>query len=184
LVSKHLPDVATAVNCFLANFRKVRYLPFIADAEAEALLGAEVSAALVELDAYNRQNQVCHGCQGHCCPRVKCELYDVRFSGCPVEAFRPVLCRLHFCDKFNQAHGPLVKILGDIYLESLLAAAKIDAVTAAMFDCPAFTPRAPQLVSLIARPLDKARSGQLTEESARQEILILIEANALAKNLG
>ena len=173
----HLPDVNSAVESFLANFRKLKYLPFITDIEAIALFGPQVTASLIELDDHNRQEQICSCCQNRCCLRVKCEVYSASFSGCAVDSLRPALCRLHFCDKFKNECGPLVKILGDIYLESLLAAAKIDSTLADLFDCPTFLPLAPRLVSLIIPVLDSARAGRLQEREAFQEVQHLILTN-------
>jgi hypothetical protein len=180
LVSKQRPSVAIAVETFLSSFKKLKHLPFVSDQEASGLYGLEVSIAVAELDHYNRQHHLCKECQSRCCLRVKCEMYDIHFGTCLVESYRPVLCRLHFCNKSSNIHQPLVKILGDIYLESLIAAAKIDSVLANMFDCPTFTPLAPHLMSLIKPILDKTRSGLLTEQNARLEIQVLIEQNALA----
>jgi hypothetical protein len=176
----HLPDVNSAVECFLANFRKLKYLPFITDIEAKELFGPQVTASLVELENYNQQEQICSRCQGRCCLRVKCEVYDASFGGCAVESLRPVLCRLHFCDKFKNGCGPLAKILGDIYLESLLAAAKIDSVFAGLFDCPTFLPLAPHLVSRIMPLLDDARTGGLPERQAFLDVRHLILTNPTA----
>jgi hypothetical protein len=176
-----LPDVNTAIEYFLAGFQNLKFLPFIADAEAERLFGPAVTAALVDLDDYNRQKHICRQCQSHCCLLVRCELYDARFSGCAVVSLRPALCRLHFCDKFKADYEPLIKILGDIYLESLLAAAKIDSSLADMFDCPTFLPLAPHLVSLINPVLDMARSAQMTQENAFQEVKKIILINFAAR---
>ena len=107
-------------------------------------------------------------------------MYDASFGGCAVNSLRPALCRLHFCDKFENECGPLVKILGDIYLESLLAAAKIDSALADLFDCPTFLPLTPHLVSLIIPVLDDARAGRLPEREAFQEVQHLILTNPMA----
>jgi hypothetical protein len=176
----HLPDVNSAVESFLSNFRKLKYLPFITDIEAAELFGPQVTARLVELDDHNRREQICSHCHSRCCLRVKCEVYDASFSGCPVDSLRPALCRLHFCNKFNSECGPLVKILGDIYLESLLAAAKIDSALADLFDCPTFLPLTPLLISLIVPVLDDARAGRLSEQEAFQEVQHLILTNPMA----
>jgi hypothetical protein len=172
-----LPDVNSSVESFLANFRKLKYLPFITDIEAIELFGSQVTESLVELDDYNRREQICSHCQSRCCLRVKCEVYDASFGGCAVDSLRPALCRLHFCNNFNNECGPLVKILGDIYLESLLAAAKIDSALADLFDCPTFLPLTPHLVSLIIPVLDDARAGRLPEQEAFEEVQHLILTN-------
>jgi hypothetical protein len=172
---KSLPDLNNAVTHFLESFRHLRHLPFLKNDEAGRLYGEEVTAALAELDEYNRQNQICAHCQQRCCLRVKCEFYDAGFSRCLVEAYRPSLCRLHFCEKYASAHGPLIRILGDIYLESLLAAQTIDRGLSAQFDCPAFKPRASHLVDRISLIVDEIRLRKISEPEGCRQIQNLID---------
>ncbi len=89
-------------------------MPLIGDSEMARLFGEETAAALAELDACNRQGQICSSCRGSCCRLVSCELYTPELSCCPVQKFRPVLCRMHFCHKFNAKYPLLVKEAGDI----------------------------------------------------------------------
>lgn len=175
MVSKSLPDLNRAVTRFLNGFSQLQHLPFLTGDEANGLFGPEVESALAELDLYNQQNRICGSCQYRCCLRVKCEFYDAHFSRCMVENDRPALCRLHFCNKYSAERGPLIRILGDIYLESLLAAAPIDRARAAMFDCPAFYPLEPQLTAQISLVLEKIRTGKISEAQASREIQDLIE---------
>ncbi len=178
MLLQRLPDVSAAVNCFLSNFQRLRYPPFIDGVEVEGLFGPQVAAALLKMDDYNRKKQICSRCQSRCCQRVKCELYDARFSGCLVENSRPALCRFHFCQKYRQDHGPLVEKLGDIYLDSLLAAGKIDRAAADVFDCPAFWPRVPHFMQKISGVLEELRNETILLPQARCEIQKLIDKGA------
>jgi hypothetical protein len=170
----HLPDIQTAVDRFLAGFPLLRFLPFLSDREAADLYGPEVNAAVAEMEKYNLEQRVCEECRDRCCLLVKCELYDTRFTRCLVENYRPALCRLHYCDKYNGEYTSLARRLGDIFLEVLLAAQKIDRGRVDLFDCPAFKPLVPQLTARIGLILDDLRLGQVIETEAllmiKQEI--------------
>jgi hypothetical protein len=174
MVSQPVPGLTAAVECFLAHFRQLQYLPFISEVEIGELYGQEVNAALKMLDLYNQEKHICAKCQYRCCRRVKCELYDTALAGCPVELYRPVLCRVHYCDRFS-AHHDLVKTLGDIYLESLLEAAKLDASRAAFFDCPSFTPLAPDLTASMVALLKLGKENQQKQSEVLLQIGHLIE---------
>jgi len=159
-------DLKKAVTCFLDNFENLSCLPFLTDSEAERLYGPEVAAALAELDDYNRREKICRSCRSRCCLRVKCEFYSPDLLGCPVYSFRPALCRVHFCDKYAQKYPNLVKEIGDIFLEGLVEAARINKRQAGLFDCPAWRPVAPSRVSSISAYLEKVREGSLDEVTA------------------
>ncbi|HSW57000.1 MAG TPA: hypothetical protein VLH15_01200 [Dehalococcoidales bacterium] len=180
---KPVPDVRAAVACFLANFKKIRHLPFVADNEVEVLFGSQVAETLTELDEYNRLQEICLRCSSRCCQRIKCELYDARFSACPVVNWRPALCRMHYCEAFNPIFAIQVKILGDIYLESLIAAAGIDPDTAGGFDCPTFSPLVPDFISEISPVLANLRDGKTPVEEAIRQISGWIETGTKSRLL-
>jgi hypothetical protein len=179
MVAQPVPGVTLAVESFLAYFRQLRYMPFLSDAEIVLLYGPEVNSAIMTLDFYNQQQHICGTCQYHCCRRVKCEFYDPAFTCCPVEPYRPALCRLHYCDRFCADYGLLVKALGDIYLESLLVASRLDASRAALFDCPAFAPLDPHLTVSIQTALQLVKLRQKTHVEVFPGILHLIEERTL-----
>jgi len=156
-------DVNSAIESFISNFEGLGNLPFIADSQVERLYGAQVAAALNQLELYNLQHQICNNCQQRCCLRVKCEYYDAALGHCPVQPFRPALCRLHFCKEYAAENGQMVKELGDIYLETILAAAKIDRRKADYFDCPSFMPLVPDLTQKIQAQIVAIKEGRVTE---------------------
>jgi len=90
------------------------------DVEMELLYGEELSVAVKELERYDHEEKLCSTCISRCCPMVKCELYSPVLSRCPIWPYRPVLCRMHFCNKFVGSYGLLVKDIGDIFLDGLL----------------------------------------------------------------
>ncbi len=146
-----------AVTNFLANYRDLAFLPFITDQEIHRLFGEEVDAALQELGRYNRQKGLCRDCARHCCTLVNCELYSPVFNVCPVYSFRPPLCRMHFCGNFaGYSHG-VTADLADIFLDSLLTAARRDNLNTGLFDCPPLSPLIPCLLNQILPIIKAAR---------------------------
>lgn len=162
---RHL-DVQKAVQSFLGQFESLARLPFIADSEMEQLYGQEVTSGLAELNRFNQENQLCRNCPDRCCRLVDCELYSEDFSGCPIHSYRPILCRMHFCSKFALEYPFLVKDLGDIFLDGLLAGQKINSRKANRLDSPPLAPYAPGLMAEISAGIAAVRENHLSEEAA------------------
>jgi hypothetical protein len=160
---RHL-DVNKAVQTFLSRFESLSSLPFISDSEMEQLFGEEVCSGLMALDSFNRQKQICRDCANKCCRLVDCELYLENLTRCPVHTFRPVLCRMHYCHKYTLEYPYLVKELGDIFLDSLLAAQKVHGKKAALLDSPPLNKFSPVFVAMIAARI-KELSGNEPDES-------------------
>lgn len=162
----HHLDVNKAVSNFLAYFESLSRLPLITDAEMDQVFGTEVTLALAELEGYNQQGKLCQDCASRCCRLVDCELYTAELNRCPVQAFRPVLCRMHFCQKFALTYSSLVKEVGDIFLESLLAAERLGSKKASLCDSPPLGKYAPELVAAITPRIMAFKEGRLDEGSA------------------
>jgi hypothetical protein len=173
-IDRHL-DVKRAVFTFLRRFEGLSCLPFISDAEMPQLFGEEVNAALTELGNFNQREQLCQYCSSRCCLLVHCEIYSADFNRCPVHSFRPALCRMHFCKKYTQTYPLLVKGLGDIYLESLIEAAKVNQKIADFFNSPVLNPLVPALVTTISELLIAVRENHLDESSSFRLIQVEIE---------
>ncbi|MBN1188747.1 MAG: hypothetical protein JXA46_03255 [Dehalococcoidales bacterium] len=159
------------MECFQQNYESLERLPLISEPEMSLLFGPEVVSALAELENYNRQEQLCPICRGGCCRLVSCEFYIPELACCPVQEFRPLLCRMHFCYRFARVYPRLVKEIGDIYLESLIAAEKAGCKNIYLFDCPPLKKAAPGLVGYIVSELKKYRQGS----AGKEEILEAIE---------
>jgi hypothetical protein len=142
----------------------------ISDSEMSRLFGEEVASALAELETFNRQGQICSRCRGQCCTLVSCELYTPAFTCCPVQNFRPVLCRMHFCRRFTEIYPLLVKETGDIYLDSLIAAANRGFKGVDLFDCPPLKKSAPGMVQTLSHSLLAYKEGRLDEAAALKAI--------------
>jgi hypothetical protein len=170
MMADHPLDNTRAINTFLKHFAGLSYLPFVTGEEMDRLYGEEVAAALLELDLWNRQEGICRNCLSRCCLLVNCELYDDGLSLCPVQSLRPPLCRMHFCHRFSLEYPLLVKSLGDIFLNGLLAACQVDGRITALFDCPPLKPAAPELTGSLILLIDRIKEGRLAESAARDLI--------------
>lgn len=168
-------DLDKAKNQFLGNFESISRLPLITDAEMVQLFGEEVNLALSKLESYNQQEKFCVNCESRCCLLVNCELYSTDFSRCPIHSFRPVICRMHFCNRFAPVYNSLINELCDIFLESLIAAQQVDKKKADVFDSPPLAKFAPGLVSVMIPHMTAFNQGRLDRASAIE----LIGAEAL-----
>ncbi len=175
MVVIRIPDINLAVSNFLKHFESLSHLPLISDAEMDSLFGQEVAAALHELELYGRQEGFCRSCRSRCCLLVDCELYVPSFSRCSIHNFRPVLCRMHFCNKFAPVYRDLVKAVGDIFLDSLLAGEHLDPAKTKLLDSPPLGILAPDLVARIKGIIKAFDEGILEEKAALKSIAAELE---------
>ena len=159
-----------ATKIFLDRVEQLYRLPLITDSEMNELFGGEVAAALAELNRYNGEEEVCSHCEKRCCQVTGCELYAPQFSQCPIHDLRPVVCRLHFCHKFHISDNSLIKELGDIFFDSLLAADRYGSSRVRLFDSPPLGGSAPGLVAATSPWLNEVREGSLDAEYAERLI--------------
>jgi hypothetical protein len=82
---------------------------------------------------------------------------------------------MHFCNQFARGLPLAVKELGDIFLESVLAAERYDKKKAAYFDSPPLKRFSPALVASITSLLVDFKKGILGEPAVLK--LIQIEVN-------
>ena len=180
-VQKQLPEGAAlrksqtmnkekAVASFIEHVEQLSRLPLITDAEMDELYGEEVAAAVAEMDRANREEQICLQCQNRCCPACGCELYAPQFVQCPIYSFRPVLCRLHFCHRFNTAGRSVVVELGDIFFDSLSAAEQAGSDKARLFESPPLAGHAAGLTTATAPLVDAVKRNSLDPEHVRKLI--------------
>ena len=134
------------------------------------LYGKEVAAALDSMAQYDREEQVCRRCERRCCLAAHCELYAPHFSRCPIHELRPLVCRLHFCDKFPIAASPVMRELDDIFFDSLLAAERAVTPQVRFFDSPPLIRVAPDLVAATGPIMTAVRDGALLPAEAEKLI--------------
>jgi len=159
-----------AVASFMEHVEQLSRLPLITDSEMDELYGKEVAAAVAEMDSVNREEQICMQCQSRCCPVCGCELYALQFGQCPVYNLRPVLCRLHFCHRFNTAGRSVVVELGDIFFDSLSAAEQAGSDKVRLFESPPLARHAVGLTTATSPLVDAVRKGSLDAEHGRKLI--------------
>jgi len=150
-----------AINSFLGRIEQLTRLPLITDSEMNELFGEEVAAALATLNRYNIEEKICQRCENRCCYTSRCELYAPQFSECPIYGLRPVVCRLHFCHRFEATCSSLIVELGDIFFDSLLAAERNGSDRVRLFDTPPLEATSPQLVAVTSPWVDAVREGRL-----------------------
>ena len=178
-------DKEKAINSFLKHVEQLSSLPLITDLENDELFGKEVAAALVKLNLYGKERQICFSCESRCCKIARCELYAPQFNSCPIHDFRPVVCRLHFCQKFQIKDHSLVKELGDIFFDSLIAADHYGCTRVRMFDNPPLEESCPDLVVVVSPWVKEVREGTLNPDYAakliRREVKKYIKGALLIK---
>jgi len=159
-------NLDVAVRRFIENVDSLTRLPLISDSDYELLLGPQVVEASQVMSRINGAKNLCGGCQKRCCPIVKCELYNTRFSICPIFAYRPLVCRMHFCDRFVQEDRSFIGEFADVYLNSLIEAKVHGRKKVDLVDSPPFARYAPELLEALRPALEAFRSGRLEEKAA------------------
>jgi hypothetical protein len=169
-----LPDIGKEVERFLSGYDRLVRLPLISDAETERLFSPQFLQTLEQLRQYDQAERICSGCAGLCCGTIHCEVYDPAFGICPIFSLRPLLCRLHFCNKFDK-YREEVKIIGDIFLESLLEIGKQGSFKANLFDSPPLAPAVPAMTGKIMPLMTAFREGRLDRSASLRAILAVAE---------
>jgi hypothetical protein len=171
---RHL-NIDKAISRFVSNVDSLRRLPFITDGEMAVVYGEEVVESVNDLASYNAEANLCATCAQKCCPMVKCELYLSEFSQCPIHAYRPALCRMHFCESFPVGDVSFVREFADIFLNGLIEAKRQGSQKVELFDSPPISRHAPELVKACAAWIEAVKSGQMNEAAARALILTEVE---------
>lgn len=70
---------------------------FPTEEEFRACFNPMVTAAAEALQKYAVDH--CAACAGSCCHEIGCGFRSVRFGSCPIFEYRPVACRLYYCEK-------------------------------------------------------------------------------------
>jgi Fe-S-cluster containining protein len=168
-------DKNKAVNTFLERFESLSRLPLISEDEMRNLYGAEVYAALRILQDKLEQMELCSNCENRCCKRVRCEFYSDELTNCIIYKYRPLLCRMHFCNRLGVEHAPLIKEIGDIFLEGLQAAEPVNKKKAQLFDAPPLKQHIPHLVSFFKEHFQLFERSEITEKRLHELITAEIE---------
>ncbi len=163
-------DQERAIYRFAEHVDSLPNLPLVTDLEMKELYGEEVASALEELNRLSRKEQLCLHCDSICCQEYGCEFYAPRFGQCPIFELRPVVCRFHFCGKFQVIGGSTITELAEIFLYGLQAAGRHGSERARFFDPPPFGSVAPQLVEAISPWIDAVRKGKLNDRDGWERV--------------
>ena len=167
-------DIEKAVHTFLEQSDLKNQIVFITDKDIKELFGEEVTEAITRLQLLNRDKHLCSDCDGYCCSDIDCELYDVRYDLCPIYDFRPMVCRLQFCNRFYMQEVELINGLREVYFGSLMAIGDWESARTMAMSVPPFTDVLPEVAATFSRIVDKMQQGELEPELAaellRQEV--------------
>jgi hypothetical protein len=154
-------DVKRAIESFRARSPEAR-LALVTDDELRSLFGAELAAVVDELARDERYAGLCRRCGGNCCAEIGCELFAPELDRCPIHAYRPIACRLHYCHLFDAAHRELVIALRDVFLACQGEAAPD-------LEGPPLLHSAPGLASRLRPLVEEMLAGRLSRaEGARR----------------
>ncbi len=147
--------------------------------EMGELFGQEVAASIAELDNFGREAGICASCGGACCADIGCELYVPQFGQCPIYEYRPLLCRFHFCYRFDAKSRDLVIRLRDFFLRCYTAVSCGDSAMAKSWNIPPLKEACPEFISAAGIWVEAVRDGKLHPERGVE--LILQEAEKYRK---
>lgn len=158
-------DEARAIATFLGTVGRFAQVALLTDEEVRELFGADTAAALASFDRYSEESGLCASCGGVCCSEIGCEVYSPRFQECPIHATRPLLCRFHFCHRFDVVDKHLVIALRDIFLACYTADQISRGTIAKSMSVPPLETACPALVANVQPLMDAVREGSLDPQN-------------------
>lgn len=163
-------DETRAVANFTKAVKRFAQVALLTDGEVEELFGPETAAALAAFDRYSDEQGLCASCGGVCCREIGCELYYPPFKQCPIHDTRPLLCRFHFCHRFDEVDKTLVIELRDIFMACYTADQISRGRIATSMSVPPLEEACPILVANIQPVMDAVRGGRLDPQDGVQLI--------------
>ena len=163
-------DETRAVATFMGAVGRFAQVALLTDEEVRELFGADAAAALTAFDRYSEENGLCISCGGVCCSEIGCEVYSPRFEECPIHATRPLLCRFHFCHRFDVVDKTLVIALRDIFLACYTADQVSSGAIAKSMCVPPLETACPTLVANVEPLVEAVREGRLDPKDGVQLI--------------
>ena len=150
-----------AVKTFLEQVKRLERLPLITDSEMRTLFGEEVAEVLDRLNRDNGEKQICQHCDNRCCQTINCEFHAPKFDQCPIHDYRPVVCRIHFCYRFDTGDNSIMEDLSNIFFDSLVAADRDGIPQVRLFDSPPLSRCAPELIAATSDWMNAVRDDKL-----------------------
>jgi hypothetical protein len=163
-------DKGKAINRFLDRVDQFPQIVLVTYKEIGDLFGEEVTTALTEMEHSSKENRICSDCGGVCCSDIGCELYAAQFGGCPIYAYRPIACRLHFCHRFDALYRSLIIELRDVFVGCFRAVDFSDSLNLRSLDSPPLKEACPEFVAAVGSYVNAVREGKLSADQATQTI--------------
>jgi hypothetical protein len=163
-------DETRAIATFMEAVGRLAQVALFTDGEVRELFGEETVAALVAFDRFSGENGICASCGGVCCSEIGCEVYSSLFEECPIHATRPLLCRFHFCHRFDAVGKTLVIALRDIFLACYTADQVSGGTIAESMSVPPLQAACPALVANTQPLVDAVGEGKLNPEDGAELI--------------
>ncbi len=153
-------DETKAIATFLDRVGRFAQVALLTDAEVGQLFGPETAAAMTAIDGYSRESGLCASCGGECCREIGCEVYTPLFDRCPIHDVRPLLCRFHFCHRFDAVDKGLVIALRDVFLACYTAEQISSGTIARSMSVPPLENGCPILAANVRPAMDSVRDGR------------------------
>jgi hypothetical protein len=163
-------DEAGAIARFMDAVGRFAQVALLTDGEVRDLFGAEVAAALAAFDRYSEENGLCASCAGVCCREIGCEVYSPLFEECPIHATRPLLCRFHFCHRFDAVDKTMVIALRDVFMACYTADQISRGTIAESMSVPPLETTCPALVANIQPVVEAVRDGRVSPQEGVRSI--------------
>jgi len=163
-------DETRAIASFMDAVGRFAQMALLTDEEVRELFGPEVAAAIVAFDRYSEENGLCADCAGVCCREIGCEVYSPLFDECPIHATRPLLCRFHFCHRFDAADKTMVIALRDIFLACYQADQISRGTIAKSMSAPPLETACPAIVANIQPVMEAVTDGRVSPQEGVQSI--------------
>jgi hypothetical protein len=163
-------DETRAIATFMGAVGRLAQVALLTDGEVRELFGAETAAALVAFGRFSDDNGICASCGGVCCSEIGCEVYSPLFEECPVHATRPLLCRFHFCHRFDALDKTLVIALRGIFLACYTADQVSGGTIAESMSVPPLEAACPALVANTQPLVDAVREGEISPQDGAELI--------------
>ena len=155
-------DEIRATATFLDRVGRFAQVALLTDAEVGELFGPETAAAMAALDAHGRESSLCASCGGECCREIGCEVYSPLFEQCPIHDWRPLLCRFHFCHRFDRAGKSLVIALRNVFMACYTADQISSGTIARSMSVPPLESGCSVLAANVRALADSVRDGSLS----------------------
>jgi hypothetical protein len=168
-------DETEAIANFVEAVGRFTQVALLTDEEVRELFGAETAAALAAFDTYSEETGLCSSCGGVCCREIGCEVYSPLFEECPIHATRPLLCRFHFCHRFDAVDKTAVIALRDVFLACYTADQISRGIIAQSMSVPPLETACPTLVANVQPVVEAVREGRLSPDKGIQRIRAEVE---------